>query len=149
MPSTVVISPPSACTAKTRQLRTACPSSMTVHAPQTPCSQPRCVPVSWQRSRRKSARVSRGSTAARLGSPLTVTSMLTSAIGCLLDGLLPGAGHHGRAHLLPVAGGAVQVGRDRVEFRDGGPPDLRRIDVAGGRAQGGCLGSGGAQRGRA
>ena len=66
-PSTVVTSAPSACTAKTRQDRTASPSRSTVHAPQTPCSQPRCVPVRSQRSRRKSASVSRGSTASARG----------------------------------------------------------------------------------
>jgi len=33
------------------------PSSSTVHAPHTPCSQPRCVPVSSRSWRRKSARV--------------------------------------------------------------------------------------------
>ena len=36
----------------------------TVQAPHTPCSQPRCVPVSRQCSRRKSARWVRGSTSA-------------------------------------------------------------------------------------
>ena len=38
------------------------PSTTTVHAPHAPCSQPRCVAVRRQRSRRKSASVSRGST---------------------------------------------------------------------------------------
>ena len=37
---------PSACTASRQHARTATPSSCTVHAPQTPCSQPTCVPVS-------------------------------------------------------------------------------------------------------
>ena len=45
MPSTVVTSAPSACTANTRHARTAAPSTNTLHAPHTPCSQPRCVPV--------------------------------------------------------------------------------------------------------
>jgi hypothetical protein len=36
---------PSACTVSIRQARTAAPSTMTVHAPQAPCSQPRWVPV--------------------------------------------------------------------------------------------------------
>ena len=45
-PSTVVISASSACTANTRHERTASPSSRMVHAPHTPCSHPRCVPVS-------------------------------------------------------------------------------------------------------
>ena len=62
-PSIVVTSAPSAWTANTRQERTASPSSSTVHAPHTPCSHPRWVPVRWHRSRMKSASVSRGSTA--------------------------------------------------------------------------------------
>ena len=49
---------PSACAASIRQERTASPSTMTVQAPQTPCSQPRCVPVSLSRARRQSASVS-------------------------------------------------------------------------------------------
>src|SRR6266516_5914243 len=52
-PSTVVIAAPSAVTASSRQERTATPSSRTVQAPQTPCSQPTWVPVSrrsWRRS---------------------------------------------------------------------------------------------------
>ena len=44
-PSTVVTSAPSACTANSRHERTASPSSSTVQAPHTPCSQPRWVPV--------------------------------------------------------------------------------------------------------
>ena len=44
-PSTVTILAPSACTASIRHDRTAAPSTRTVQAPHTPCSQPRCVPV--------------------------------------------------------------------------------------------------------
>jgi hypothetical protein len=44
-PSIVVTDCPSAVTAKSRQDRTGTPSSSTVHAPHTPCSQPTCVPV--------------------------------------------------------------------------------------------------------
>ena len=47
-PSTVVISAPSALTASRRQERTGTPSSRTVQAPHTPCSQPTWVPVSWR-----------------------------------------------------------------------------------------------------
>ena len=36
---------PSACTPNIRQDRAGEPSTSTVHAPQMPCSQPRCVPV--------------------------------------------------------------------------------------------------------
>jgi CO/xanthine dehydrogenase Mo-binding subunit len=45
-PSTVVTALPSACTASIRHDRTAAPSTITVQAPHTPCSQPTCVPVS-------------------------------------------------------------------------------------------------------
>jgi hypothetical protein len=44
-----------------------------VQAPQMPCSQPRCVPVSNWLSRRKSARLVRGSTSAVTGEPLTLS----------------------------------------------------------------------------
>src|SRR5689334_24707326 len=44
-PSTVVILDPSAWNANSRQERTDSPSSRTVQAPQTPCSQPTWVPV--------------------------------------------------------------------------------------------------------
>ena len=47
----------------------------TVHAPQTPCSQPTCVPVSPRRWRRKSVSSRRGSTASRTARPLTVSSI--------------------------------------------------------------------------
>ena len=71
MPSIVVTSVPSAWTANMRHERTAAPSTRTVQAPHTPCSQPRCVPVRWHRSRRKSASVRRASTADFQGRPLT------------------------------------------------------------------------------
>ena len=77
-PRSVVTSAPSACTANIRHDRTASPSTSTVHAPHTPCSQPRCVPVSAQSSRRKSASVLRASTAPRCRSPLTVSSTALS-----------------------------------------------------------------------
>ena len=62
---------PCACTASIRQERTMSPLTRTVQAPQTPCSQPTCVPVSCRCSRRKSARLSRGRTCASTRSPLT------------------------------------------------------------------------------
>ena len=49
-------------TANIRQERTALPSMITVQAPQTPCSQPICVPVSPHSSRMVSTSVRRGST---------------------------------------------------------------------------------------
>ena len=51
------------------------PSISTVQAPQMPCSQPMCVPVSSSCSRRKSARCVRGVTSASTGVPLTVSAM--------------------------------------------------------------------------
>ena len=48
MPSTVVISWACAVTANIRQERIGWPSTSTVHAPQTPCSQPTWVPVRAQ-----------------------------------------------------------------------------------------------------
>ena len=53
---------PSACTANIRHERTGAPSTITVQAPQIPCSQPICVPVWPQSSRIASASVRRGST---------------------------------------------------------------------------------------
>ena len=53
-PSTVVTSRPCAWTANIRHERTGSPSTRTVHAPQTPCSQPTCVPVKPRSWRRKS-----------------------------------------------------------------------------------------------
>ena len=61
-PSTVVSSWPSACTASIRQERTGSPSSSTVQAPHTPCSQPTWVPVRPSSWRRKSESSRRGST---------------------------------------------------------------------------------------
>ena len=61
-PSMVVMSAPSACTASIRQERAGWPSTSTVHAPQTPCSQPTWVPVSPISCRRKSLNRLRGST---------------------------------------------------------------------------------------
>ena len=52
----VTTSAPSACTASIRQPRTTRPSTRTEQAPHTPCSQPRCEPVSPRSVRRKSTR---------------------------------------------------------------------------------------------
>ncbi len=71
-PSTVVTSQPLACTANIRQERAVRPSTSTVQAPQTPCSQPRCVPVRPSSWRKKSASVSRDSTTRACDLPLTV-----------------------------------------------------------------------------
>src|SRR5215210_3187577 len=77
-PSTVWRSAPSTCTAKTRHDRTADPSSRTVHAPQTPCSQPTWVPVKPSVCRMKSESSSRGSTTSWRRRPFTVTVTATS-----------------------------------------------------------------------
>src|SRR5207302_2503386 len=50
-------------------------STSTVHAPQTPCSQPTCVPVSRSSCLRKSLNSNRGSTVRWYVRPLTVTLM--------------------------------------------------------------------------
>src|SRR5262245_16218237 len=71
MPSTVVISLPTASAASIRQEHTGLPSSITVHAPQPPRSQTSLAPVRsrWLRSARSS--VTRGSTVTVLTAPLT------------------------------------------------------------------------------
>src|SRR5262249_111335 len=71
-PSIVTISTPSACAASIRQERTATPSTITVQAPHTPCSQPTCVPVSFSSRRRQSARLVRGSRFTSTRSPFTM-----------------------------------------------------------------------------
>src|ERR1700730_11603449 len=63
---------PSACTANIRQERTGLSSTSTVQAPQTPCSQPRCVPVRPQSSRNASAKLRRGTTRIMRSTPFTV-----------------------------------------------------------------------------
>ncbi len=70
-PSMVSTDVPCVCTASIRQARTISSFTRTVQAPQTPCSQPTCVPVRCRCSRRKSARLSRGKTCASTRSPLT------------------------------------------------------------------------------
>ena len=77
-PSTVVTSLPAAWTASIRHERTARPSTMTVHAPQTPCSQPTWVPVRLRSSRRKSASVLRASGEPVHVAPLTLKVMSTA-----------------------------------------------------------------------
>src|SRR5690349_10308342 len=79
----VVTSPPSACAARTVQDFTACPSRRTVQAPQSVVSQPTCVPVRPQTSRRNSTSSRRGSTSRRSVVPLTL--METSISGLLAD----------------------------------------------------------------
>ena len=61
-PSIVSTRQPSACTASIRQPRTISPSTRSVQAPHTPCSQPMCEPVRPSSSRRKSTRCWRAAT---------------------------------------------------------------------------------------
>ncbi len=70
-PSTVSTSAPSACTASTRHESDGRPSTSTVQAPQAPCSQPTCVPVSPSPWRRKSESSVRGSARPTCSRPLT------------------------------------------------------------------------------
>ena len=68
MVSTVL---PEICAASVRQPRAVRPSIITVQAPQMPCSQPRCVPVSSSSWRRKSARCWRALTRRFSGLPFS------------------------------------------------------------------------------
>ena len=72
MPSIVLTSAPSACTARTVQLLTASPSRCTVHAPQLVVSQPTWVPVRPRVSRSRCTSSSRGSTSTSCCWPFTV-----------------------------------------------------------------------------
>src|SRR5579884_2135324 len=72
-PSTVIISPPSACTANTVHDFTLLPFRITVHAPQLLVSQPTCVPVNPSCSRIKCTSSSRESAATSRSLPLTLT----------------------------------------------------------------------------
>src|SRR5258708_7739536 len=91
-PSTVVISDPSACTANIVQDFTARPFISTVHAPQYVVSQPTCVPVRSQPSRRNSTSNMRGSTSRAYDLPFTLIWTLTTirfkgAIAGILSGI--------------------------------------------------------------
>src|SRR5882724_12215433 len=55
------------------QLFTACPSTITVHAPQSEVSQPTCVPVRFSVSRMYCTSSRRGSTSFWCVTPFTVT----------------------------------------------------------------------------
>ena len=101
-----------------RLARTA-PSSSTVQAPQTPCSQPTCVPVSPRSSRRTSASVLRGSTTARRCSPLTVSRTGTGSVTSVPPGQLAAALARPSPH-PPAAIDAIAVDVvGRLAVRDG------------------------------
>src|SRR3954470_20219923 len=139
-----------------RHERVASPFTRTVHAPQTPCSQPACAPVRSSSSRRKSSTSIRGSTRTSCSTPLTVTCRRTfsgirgsfpGVVGRVLHGP---AGHDdgevtavvgravGGARGAAPAGGGGRGGGDRVLRRlgagerllDGGRPDRRGAHAA-------------------
>src|SRR6478752_5405670 len=72
MPSIVSIFTPSASGARTRQEQTSRPSTMTLHAPQSPEPQPSLLPVRPRLSRSTSSRVWLGSQRYSVDAPLMV-----------------------------------------------------------------------------
>src|SRR5208337_4155923 len=76
-PSMVMIFFPWAFTARVMQEQTARPSSSTVHAPHSPWSHVRLVPVRFRRSRRASTRVTRGSSRRTCSLPFTFSRTST------------------------------------------------------------------------
>src|SRR5258705_13788459 len=106
----VVMAYPSACTANIRQARTGVPSTSTVRAPHTPCSQPAWAPVSSSSSRRQSSRLVRGSTATVRASPLTVNSTRMRALPGTIG---VGDRAHGKARRRApaIVGRRMQVGQ--------------------------------------
>src|SRR6266498_683338 len=78
IPSIVVTSLPSTCTASRLHDLTDSPSTRTVHEPHDVVSHPTLVPVSPRVSRRKYTRSVRGSTSAWRATPLTVTDTLAT-----------------------------------------------------------------------
>ena len=89
------------------------PSTSTVQAPHTPCSQPACAPVRPRWSRRQSSNVVRGSMSSACCAPLTVSSMrMWFSLGfslrmsvCISD---RARGKCGR-HTAPVVGRSMQI----------------------------------------
>ncbi len=75
MPSIVSTFFPFISAPKTRQEHTSRPSSMTLHAPQSPEAQPSLLPVRWSVSRSTSSRVSSVSQRNSTGSPFTIASI--------------------------------------------------------------------------
>ena len=115
-PSTVVTAAPSTVTANIRQERTGSPSSSTVQAPQTPCSQPTWVPVSRRSWRRTSDSSRRAGTSTSCGAPLTVNETRTvrrsrHAAAHLRPGLVgPRAPDEHVREMAAVVGAGVDVG---------------------------------------
>ena len=135
---------PSSEAASTRQPRTILPSTRTVQAPQTPCSQPVCVPISPRSRRRKSTRWRRASMRRDTRSPLTVreTSMAVLMPRAPPRAPVRRAERAGQQHAGEVAlhvraavliGGRIEIGIERgLRARD----RLGRRRLAGKRSHG-------------
>src|SRR5215469_3219876 len=87
-PSTVIKLAPLACTASIKQERIGSPLYKMVQQPQTPCSQPTCVPVSPSSWRRKSLKSKRGSASPETSLPLTVRCSVLVCAASVVDSLL-------------------------------------------------------------
>ena len=134
----VVTDRPASWRAKSRHDRTGVSSTKTVHAPQTPCSHPRCVPVRRRSSRNQSANSFRsGTPSSASSSPFTRTShdsactlwacnagakhlSLHYALRCSLRDLArrEGTAHEHAGHGGSVLGGGVDV-VDRIDLASG------------------------------
>src|ERR1051326_3005280 len=114
-PSTVTTLAPSACTASIRQERTAAPSTRTVQAPHTPCSQPIWVPGRRNLARTQSAQVRRGPTSSSTLLPLT-SNLTDTRPTCRLP---QRALDHGSGQRAAIIGAGVKVVRrtDRGDSR--------------------------------
>ena len=135
-PSTVVTSCPSTWTASIRHERTGSPSTSTVHAPQTPCSQPTCVPVSPRSWRSASDSSRRTGTVASRGTPFTVTVIVRSVSTLMQSSRLPRPRPRPafvRSGRRPAAAGSRRSragrcpGRPGARERAGGGP-VRAVD---------------------
>src|SRR5713226_5384329 len=111
----VVTERPSSWAAKRRQLRAERPSTSTVHAPHTPCSQPRWVPRRRRSWRRKSARERRPSTRRSRLCPFTIGSLLSRFAGAIrcssISGLQQYLLSQDGDQVLAVGGRGVHIGR--------------------------------------
>src|SRR6266446_999204 len=165
-PSTVVISDPSACTANIVQDFTARPFISTVHAPQYVVSQPTCVPVRSQASRRNSTSNMRGSTSRAYDLPFTLMWTLTAILFTVAIAGIPSGIEVGPFDRFSASSahcnlnGALHQGYDQLTLVLGGSTHVRlRIGGGTGRFGGGrnrlvvqvlsterCLGLGSADR---
>ncbi len=99
-PSTVVISAPSRLTANSRHERIGRPSTSTVHAPHTPCSQPTWVPVSRRSWRSASDSSRRAGSSSSCRTPLTTRDTWTGLV-------MPRPRRSGRRSSRPAGPGLV------------------------------------------